>query len=376
MGRFRMKIGILTSSRADYGIYLPLLKKMKEDSDIDLSIIAFGTHLKTNFGSTIKQIEKDGFLVDHRIDNLKFGDSPKDIALNYAFTANLFAELWGKVDYDFVLCLGDRFEMAAAVTAGIPFGIKFAHIHAGETSKGAIDNIYRDQISLASSLHFVAIKAFVTRIKNLINKTNTAFYCGAIGLENINNLDLLTCEAFLNKWHINLNEPTILVTVHPETIEHESNLKHAEVLYSSLNKILERNQVLVTMPNADTYGSVYRKMFKRLKNSNSQSLFLVENLGTQSYFTAMKFCKLLIGNTSSGIIEAASFGKYVVNLGNRQEGRTCGENVIHVPFEHNSIISAALKYKNATYNGANVYEMDNGSTLIIETLKNKMNGLS
>jgi GDP/UDP-N,N'-diacetylbacillosamine 2-epimerase (hydrolysing) len=130
------------------------------------------------------------------------------------------------------------------------------------------------------------------------------------------------------------------------------------------------------MPNADTFGSVYREMFKRLKNSNSQSLFLVENLGTQSYFTAMKFCKLLIGNTSSGIIEAASFGKYVVNLGNRQEGRTYGENVIHVPFEHNSIISAALKYENATYNGANVYEMDNGSTLIIETLKNKMNGLS
>ena len=137
----------------------------------------------------------------------------------------------------------------------------------------------------------------------------------------------------------------------------------------SLNKILERNQVLVTMPNADTFGSVYREMFKRLKKSNPESLFLVENLGTQSYFTAMKFCKLLIGNTSSGIIEAASFGKFVINLGNRQEGRTCGENVINTPFEYNSIISAALKYENATYSGANIYEMDNGSALIIETLK-------
>jgi len=371
-----MKISVLTSSRADYGIYLPLLKKIQGDTDIDLSIIAFGTHLKTKFGSTIKQIEKDGFPVDHRIDNLKFGDSPKDIALNYAFTAQLFAELWGNVEYDIVLCLGDRFEMAAAVTAGIPFGINFAHIHAGETSKGAIDNIYRDQISLASSLHFVAIKAFKTRIKDLVNKTNTVFYCGAIGLENIHNVDLLTYESFLNKWQINLYKPTILVTVHPETIDHKSNLKHTEALYSSLNKILERNQVLVTMPNADTFGSVYREMFKRLKKSNPESLFLIENLGTQSYFTAMKFCKLLIGNTSSGIIEAASFGKFVINLGNRQEGRTCGENVIHTPFEYNSIISVAFKYENATYSGTNIYEMDNGSALIIETLKNKMNGLS
>ena len=130
------------------------------------------------------------------------------------------------------------------------------------------------------------------------------------------------------------------------------------------------------MPNADTFGSVYREMFKRLKKSNPESLFLIENLGTQSYFTAMKFCKLLIGNTSSGIIEAASFGKFVINLGNRQEGRTCGENVIHTPFEYNSIISAAFKYENATYSGTNIYEMDNGSALIIETLKNKMNGLS
>ena len=371
-----MKISVLTSSRADYGIYLPLLKKIQDDTDIDLSIIAFGTHLKTKFGSTIKQIEKDGFPIDHRIDNLKFGDSPKDIALNYAFTAQLFAELWENVDSDIVLCLGDRFEMAAAVTAGIQFGINFAHIHAGETSKGAIDNIYRDQISLASSLHFVAIKAFKTRIKDLVNKTNTVFYCGAIGLENIHNVDLLKYESFLNKWQINLYKPTILVTVHPETIDHKSNLKHTEALYSSLNKILERNQVLVTMPNADTFGSVYREMFKRLKKSNPESLFLIENLGTQSYFTAMKFCKLLIGNTSSGIIEAASFGKFVINLGNRQEGRTCGENVIHTPFEYNSIISVAFKYENATYSGTNIYEMDNGSALIIETLKNKMNGLS
>lgn len=371
-----MKISVLTSSRADYGIYLPLLKKLHKDTDIELCIIAFGTHLKASFGNTILQIEKDGFNVQHKIDNLKFGDHPKDIALNYAYTAQLFAELWETVEYDVVLCLGDRFEMAAAVTSGIPFGINFAHIHAGETSKGAIDNIYRDQISLASSLHFVAIEEFVIRIEELTNKKNTAFYSGAIGLENVHHMELLSCDAFIKKWRIDLNKPTILITVHPETIDPKSNQVHAEVLYKSINKLLERYQIIVTMPNADTFGSIYRKMLTKLKQVKPEKLFLVENLGTQSYFTAMKLCKLLIGNTSSGIIEAASFGKYVINLGNRQQGRICGPNVIHVPFHFNSIISKVMEYENTSFLGSNIYEVKNGSSLIIKTLKNKINGIS
>ena len=370
MGRPKIKIGVLTSSRADYGIYLPLLTELSKDTEIELSIIAFGTHIKKEFGLTVEHIAKDGFTIDEQIDNLKYGDSPKDIALNYAHTATLFSEIWAKSNYACVLCLGDRFEMAAAVNAGIPFGIYFAHIHAGETSKGAIDNIYRDQISLVAKLHFVSIEGFKKRIEHVTGSRNTAFYSGAMALENLKNIPILTLIEFEEKWGIDLSKPTILVTVHPETIQPERNENHIKELETALRELLEKTQILATMPNADTLGLTYRKMFERMNSIDN--LKIVENLGTQSYFSAMKMSRLLLGNTSSGIIEAASFGKYVINLGERQKGRAHGENVIHVPFNSSDICGAVNKYLNSTYGGRNIYESSLGIKYVIKTLKEKI----
>jgi len=371
-----MRIGVLTSSRADYGIYLPLLRRLKDDSDIQLSIIAFGTHLKSDFGYTLDQIKNDGYTISKQIDNLKYGDSPQEIALNYGHTTKLFAKLWNDTSYDYVLCLGDRYEMAAAVNAGIPFDVRFVHLHAGETSKGAIDNIYRDQISIASDLHFVALKSLTKRIEELTKKKKTSFFCGAIGLENIDELQLLSKEQFLKKWGVNMNSPTILMTVHPETMDTKSIHSHIEALKTSMISLLEWCQILVTMPNADTQGSMYRSMFKKIKEKYPQNLFIVENLGTQSYFSAMTHCKLLIGNTSSGIIEAASFKKFVINLGNRQLGRVHGDNIIHVPFDCEKIISETMVYFDTIYSGPNIYELKNGSVQIIKILKDKLYGIS
>ncbi len=370
MGRPKIKISVLTSSRADYGIYLPLLMELEKDTDIELSIIAFGTHLKKEFGSTVQQIEEDGFTIDEKIDNLIHGDSAKDVALNYAHTATLFSEIWAHSNYDCVLCLGDRFEMAAAVNAGIPFGVYFAHIHAGETSLGAIDNVYRDQISLAAKLHFVSIKDFKKRIEHIIGYPDTAFYSGAMALENLKSIQILSVKEFRNKWGVDLSKPTILVTVHPETIQPERNQNHIKELEKALRELLEDTQVLATMPNADTLGLTYRKMFERMNDVDN--LKIVENLGTQSYFSAMKMSRLLLGNTSSGIIEAASFGKYVINLGERQKGRVHGENVIHVPFNSTYICSAVNKYLNSTYSGRNIYESPLGIKYVIKTLKEKI----
>ena len=372
MGRPKIKIGVLTSSRADYGIYLPLLMELEKDTDIELSIIAFGTHLKKEFGSTVQHIEKDGFTIDEKIDNLIHGDSAKDVALNYAHTATLFSEIWAHSSYDCVLCLGDRFEMAAAVNAGIPFGVYFAHIHAGEKSLGAIDNVYRDQISLAAKLHFVSIKDFKKRIAHIIGYPDTAFYSGAMALENLKSIQILSVKEFRNKWGIDLSKPTILVTVHPETIQPERNQNHIKELEKALKELLEDTQVLATMPNADTLGSLYRKMFDDMRELDN--LKIVENLGTQSYFSAMKMSGLLLGNTSSGIIEAASFGKYVINLGERQKGRAHGENVIHKTFNSSEIYGAVKKYLNASYTGTNIYRSAEGIKHVIKTLKEKTYG--
>ena len=190
-----MNIGVLTSSRADYGIYLPLLKAIKSDSFFNLKIIVFGTHLKDSFGYTLNQILHDGFEVNYTIDNLLKGDNPVDISLSYANTVKLFGEFWGKHDHEFdtVLCLGDRFEMAAAVNSGIPFNIGFGHLHAGETSEGAIDNIYRDQITMASKYHFVALNKFVSRVAQIVKRKDLITVTGAIGLENLKSIQLLDC---------------------------------------------------------------------------------------------------------------------------------------------------------------------------------------
>ncbi|MEJ6686875.1 MAG: UDP-N-acetylglucosamine 2-epimerase [Crocinitomicaceae bacterium] len=375
MGGSRLKIAVLTSSRADYGIYLPLLYLMQTDPGIELSIIAFGSHLKEQFGNTIDQINNDGFHIEAAIDNLKLGDTPKDISLNYGHTAVLFADFWAKHKYDYVLCLGDRYEMAAAVNAGIPFGITFAHLHAGETSEGAIDNIFRDQITLASKLHFVSIDSFKRRIEDLTRIKGSAFYSGAIGLENIKAIDLMSVDEFKAKWGLDFSIKTMLVTVHPETINPELNQQNVEALKIALSILLKKMQILITMPNADTLGSLYREMFKELKSQHDQNLYLVENLGTQGYFSAMKLSSILFGNTSSGIIEAASFGKYVINIGNRQKGRAHGENVIHVPFKSEQLVAKTEAYFNQTYSGPNRYQNEGGIDLIIHTLKEKLNGL-
>ncbi len=207
-----MKIAVLTSSRADYGIYQPLLKRLNHEHSIDLSIIAFGSHCSEKFGYTVNQIEEDGFEVSYKISNLLEGDTPLDIAKTYANTLTLFSDFWDlHPDFDWVFCLGDRFEMAAAVNAGIPFGIRFAHIHAGETTLGAIDNIYRHQISLTAKLHFVATERYAERIHELIGKKGTTELVGSLSLENSQALSFLSKSEFREKWSIDLEIPTILI---------------------------------------------------------------------------------------------------------------------------------------------------------------------
>ena len=367
-----MKIAVLTSSRADYGIYLPLLNGLKNDARFELEIIAFGTHLKIEFGYTIEQIEKDGFKVAHKIDNLLSGDSPKEITDSYANTIMLFSDFWNKhTDIDWVLCLGDRFEMAAAVNAGIPFQIKFAHIHAGETTLGAIDNIYRHQITLASSLQFVSLQEYAKKVQQLTGESSTTEIIGSLSLLNLEDMVLLSIDEFNEKWNINLRLPTILVTAHPETLQFNENEKYAFELKKALIELAKNYQIVVTLPNADTNGTIFRKMFFEL-NNQCDAIKLIENFGTLSYFSCMKWAKLLIGNTSSGIIEAASFNKYVINLGNRQAGRIAPENVLNVPFDCKKITETAEKYIQNTYFGNNPYFQKNSIEMILEKLITKV----
>ena len=366
-----MRIGVLTSSRADYGIYLPLLKAIVNTSDMDLGVIAFGTHLSKTHGYTVDNIVQDGFSITTSIDTTPKGDSPADIAESYALTTQRFARYWSVEgsNFDFVFALGDRYEMSAAVAASIPFGIKIAHIHGGETTLGAIDNIYRHSISLASALHFVSTKPFEQRLQNILGDDGAYIYnVGSMSLENLEQMDLLDILAFKEKWDIDLEKPTILVTVHPETIAYKKNEEYCVEIIQALETLATTYQIVITMPNADTAGMIYRNGFTQFAKQ-TPSVHSIENLGTQSYFTCMKYAQLLIGNTSSGIIEAASFNKYVINLGDRPKGRLCGENVIHVPFGAQRIIDTAKILKDKSWDGSNIYYQTNPSIKILDVLR-------
>jgi len=364
-----MRIGILSSSRADYGIYLPLLEKMKGDAFFSLEIIAFGTHLSKVHGYTLNEIQKDGYDCIHTLSSLISNDDEQSIASSYGLTVLKFAEFWAQHHYDLVFCLGDRFEMSAAVQAGIPFGVKFAHIHGGETTLGAIDNVYRHQITLASVLHFTATEVFKNKVAHLIDTTEGVYTVGSLSLDNIEVFEPINKKVFYDTFKIP-NQDYALVTFHPETVSSKDNFKYVKAIKKALEKTAENLFIVITMPNADTLGSIYREEILQLKKEHPDSILLVENFGKVNYFSAMHYAKILIGNTSSGILEAASFGKYVVNVGDRQKGRVQSDNILNCEFEEAGIVAAAdraLAFEK--FNGKNVYYRKGAADTIIKTIK-------
>ena len=373
-----IRVGVLTSSRADYGIYLPLLKALRSDEGFDVELIVFGTHLSKFHGYTVSHIKEDGFKIGAEIESFLIGDSPNAIATSFSLTSQKFSDFWKhhRSNYEIVFCLGDRFETAAAVLAGLPYGVQFAHVHGGEMTLGAIDNTYRHSISLASKYHFVSAQPFADRLKALLDDNHQHIHCvGSLSLENLEKFELLTLVEFKNKWNIDLSIDTFLVTVHPETVAFEKNEFYCREITNALDVIADKYQVVITMPNADASGLIFRNAFNELANRKAV-IKIIENFGTQSYFTCMKYAKLLIGNTSSGIVEAASFQKYVLNIGDRQKGRLYSENVIHLPFDSQLIITSAEMYANKSYKGINVYYQKNPSSKIVDVFKQEYASLS
>ncbi len=365
-----MKIGILTSSRADFGIYLPLLKALKKDKDFSLEIIAFGTHLSQFHGYTLNQIKEEGFVVNYTIESMLTADSANAVSTAMGLTMIKFASFWKahSNDFNIVFCLGDRYEMFAAVMAGVAFQVKFAHLHGGEKTLGAIDNVFRHSISHASSFHFTSTYNHQKRVETIIDEPVNVYNVGALSLDSLKERQLLTVEEFKRKWNIDLSKQTILLTFHPETVHPQHNINHANEIVKVI-KAASNYQFLITMPNADTSGNGIRRIFEQ-ELQNTGKAFLIENLGSQSYFTAMRYCQFMLGNTSSGIIEGASFNKFVINLGNRQLGRDYGPNVKHVEIDAELILEAIKGIeKNKNYEGENIYYINSPASKIVEVLK-------
>lgn len=366
-----MKLGILTSSRADFGIYLPLLNRMRKEN-VDFELIVFGTHLDHNHGYTIDEILKNGFEVRHKVETMPANDSVLEVSRSIGSTVERFSDFWSdhKVDFSHVICLGDRFEMYAAVLATVPFGIKLVHIHGGETSLGAIDNKYRHSLSVFSDIHFTSHPEYANRVSNIVDSNKDVYCVGALSLDSLQNFNLQSIDEFKEQWGIDLSRESVLFTYHPETAGSISIQQQVEVLVDVLKQL--PYQVVITMPNADPDNNVIRDSFTKLA-SEYDNIIAVNNFGTLSYFSCIKHCKFIMGNSSSGIIEAASFDKYVINLGDRQKGRLCGKNVIHCRLNKDEILKEVAKVESLpTWDQGNIYWKGGASETICNTLKKMM----
>lgn len=365
----QFKIGLLTSSRADYGIYKPLLKKISQVKAIDLTIIAFGMHLKKKYGQTIHDIKRDNLGNIDIIKGMSNKDSPLDIANSYGQLIKEFSAYWENNKFDYVIALGDRFEMSAAVQSGIPFEIKFIHLHGGETTLGSVDNIYRHQITLASKLHFVATDHYSKKVSSITGSKKNIYNHGALSLDGINEMKLPDWSYVCQKFYIP-HKNFVLATFHPETIGLAKNKVYANVVFESLKKIGKDTNIVITLPNADAAGDLYRSSMIKLSELYPKKISIVENFGRENYFSAMKHASMMIGNTSSGILESASFKKYVINVGDRQKGRLKNKNVFDVPFSEDNIIQKYNSIKKlAEYSGKNIFFKKNTAEKIIETIK-------
>lgn len=364
-----MKIGVLTSSRADFGIYLPLLKKLFSDSYFQTEIIVFGTHLSDVYGKTINEIINNNFPVKHQLNTIPSNDTPFAIASSIGDTIKVFAEFWSKEKFDLVFALGDRYEMFAAVTAGTPYNVKYAHIHAGETTLGAIDNSYRHSISVMSEYLFVTTDKYKKRAVEIIQDPEKVFNVGALSIDNLKNVELLTIDEFKSAFNIDLKKPTILTTFHPETVSLERNEFYISELLTSLSVLEENYQIVITMPNSDTLGLMIRDKIVKFEK-DKKNVILIESFGMKGYLSCMKYCNFLLGNTSSGFVEASFFPKYVINLGDRQSGRIITPNIFSVPIFKDKILEVIRIIEQLpSPQKVNIYGDGNSADKIISILK-------
>ena len=365
-----MKIAILTSSRADYGILYPLISKLKSDNFFDVDIIAFGSHLSKISGKTKALILNDGFEIKYSLNTSPKTDTPLHISNSMANTINKFAKIWEKESYNLVLVLGDRYEMFAACASSIPFNIKIAHIHGGETTYGAIDDCFRNSITQMASIHFTAAEEYQNRVIELKNSNLNVYNTGSLSIDNLKKMKLLSIVDFQKKYKINLRIPTILITFQPETVNFEKNKKNISILIETLSE-LSKFQLVITMPNEDTMGIHIRNKLESFIKKNSNAI-KVETFGTIGYLSCMKHCQMMLGNTSSGFIEASFFSKYVINIGKRQDGRIVTPNIRSIEIDKIKILAAVnnfSKYKEDKYTG--IYGNGRAAEKIISIIKNK-----
>lgn len=367
------RIGIMTGTRAEYGLLKPLMQEINKDNDLELYLIVSGMHLSPEFGMTYQEIEEDGFEINAKVEMLLSSDSPAGISKSIGLGVIGFADEFQRADLDMLILLGDRYEALSAAISAMVMRIPIAHLHGGELTEGAIDEGIRHSITKMSYLHFTSTEQYRNRVIQLGENPERVFYVGALGVENIKKINLMTKEELEKSIHFEIDENTVVVTYHPVTLENNT----VEEQFLNLLKVLDRNpkiRMIFTKANADTNGRIVNELIDKYAAQNSERACAFVSLGQKRYLSALKYCRIVIGNSSSGIIEAPSFGKPIINIGDRQKGRICADSVINCGYTQQEIQQAmetALteEFENKARNCRNPYEKENTAANIISVIK-------
>lgn len=318
-------IGVITGARSEYGLLFPVLKAISADPALRLKLFVTGTHLSPDFGLTVREIERD-FEITERVDMLVASDTPEAISKSMGLGMIGFAQTYAAHRPDILLVLGDRFETLAAVAAALPFTIPVAHIAGGEATEGAIDDAIRHSITKMSHLHFVSLDEYRRRLIRMGEEPWRITISGEPGLDNVSATPELSRHELEQRIGISLEPSPLLVTFHPVTLELGQAGKQIDEVLAALDAV--GMPIVFTAPNADTEGRIIARRIEEFVQEHSNTR-LVTSFGTAAYFSIMRCSAAMVGNSSSGIIEAASFDLPVVNIGSRQRGRFSPKNVIH-----------------------------------------------
>lgn len=342
------KICIITATRAEYFLLSPLMKKVKAHPQFHLQIVATGMHLSPEFGMTFQDIEKDGFTIDEKVEMLLSSDTPEGISKSMGLAMMSFPSVFQRLKPDIIVILGDRYEMLAVASVANLFQIPIAHLHGGEKTEGAVDEAIRHSLSKLSYLHFTVAEEYKTRVIQLGEQPDRVFQVGGLGVENIKNTSLLRKKELENSISFQLGEKFALVTFHPVTLEKSTAQEQFQQVISALEEQIDL-KVIFTKANSDTDGRVINQMIDETVGKNPEKYIGFTSMGMLRYLSAMKYCKFVVGNSSSGLLEAPTFKKPTINIGDRQKGRLKASSVIDCLPEKDSILQAFQQAESETF---------------------------
>lgn len=369
----KRKICVVTGTRAEYGQLRWLMKRIMDEYNLELQIITTGMHLSPEFGLTYRELKKDGFMINKKVEMLVSADTSSSISKSTGLGLIGFADAYFDLQPDIIVVLGDRYELLAASTAALFARIPIAHIHGGETTEGAFDEAIRHSITKMAWWHFVAADEYQKRVVQLGEDPKRVFNVGGMGVDAIKKARLLSKKELMKKSGIKFGEKNLLVTYHPVTLEKQTSQKHFQYLLDVLDD-LKDIYIIFTMPNSDSDGRIIKKTIYEFVSSHYQRSISFTSMGHLNYLSALQFVDGVVGNSSSGLAEVPTFKIGTINIGDRQKGRLKAKSVIDCKPKKESIKEAintlySKNFKKILHMVDNPYGKGGATDKIIEVLR-------